>query len=153
VAAKNGILLFDPANPYDWSETEIAAECRAITADLDDIEAVPALRQEVGYGGPLAEFWHLWMEFSAGVDAAAATALVGHTANKMRIRLLGRWRRDKDARNEGERPRPYAFAIYDREGEVIASGRVEQDGSYTPNSVALGDKAPHPRPPKTGAAK
>jgi hypothetical protein len=82
----------------------------------------PCFREEVGYGGPLTEVLHVWLEIAASVDALAFAHQIAKTVGRT---LRSRWRVEADAAEPGDRPRRRAATIYGQDSRPLLAVEVD----------------------------
>src|ERR1035441_6424428 len=117
------LILLDPANPNDFDESELAELAEMLRSDVPGVDAVPALREEEGYGGPLGEvvyLWLLWASFLNTIDPVWKTIEIADAAVGW---ARARWRRDHET--NGDRARSRTIVLCDKHGRVIESVRID----------------------------
>jgi hypothetical protein len=142
------LVLLEPANPHDFSKAELTAIGDSLVAEIGaPFDVVPVLREESGYGGPLNEVLHVWLEVAETVDAAAFAYAVAAQLGRV---LRRRWKADKESCAPGDRPRKRVASIYGPDDRPLVEVEVKTDGTVTENATPAGvGKAAHPRPSAT----
>lgn len=123
-------VMLEPGNPFDFDDDELdelADQIRRL--EPGDIVNV-AKRPEHGYGVTLIEVLNLYLEISGAAGTVWGTI---KAVRKSVEWLQQRWRKDsKD--NPDERPRPRSLLVYDENGKLIGSVRIDE-----PNGEAVED--------------
>lgn len=139
-------LLLDPANPHDFTLEELEGFGDALRASLDDVvDVVPVLRDEQGYGGPLSEVIHVWLQVAESVEAFLFARQVARACGRL---LQGRWQADQDRCENDEVPRKRVATIYGPDDRPLIEVEVDApDGVPRESLIEPGpDPLPHPRP-------
>jgi hypothetical protein len=136
-------VLIDPANPFDFVPSDFDELIAELAQDAPEIEVRRAFRPEVGYGGPLTEVLHVWMDIAETIDAVATTAMVvKHFTGFLRRRQEA----DRQNSEPGQGPpRKRALTLYVN-GEVAREVSIDSDGTITDVAVEPGNHGPHPQP-------
>jgi hypothetical protein len=136
-------VLIDPANPFDFVPSDFDEVIAELAEDAPEVEVRRAFRPEVGYGGPLTEVLHVWMEIAGTIDASVTTRLVvKHFTGLLRRRQEA----DRQHSEPGQGPpRRRALTLYVN-GEVAREVSIDVDGTITDVVVEPGRPAPHPQP-------
>jgi hypothetical protein len=138
-------VLLDPANPFDFSIAELKGICAVLVNDLgDEVEPVLAVRDERGYGGPLSEVLHVWLDIAESVDAVA---FAGSVAISLAGVLRRRWEEDKKSCASDERPRKRCVTIYGPDDRPLLDVEVDApEGEPVIEVCQENARVAHPRP-------
>jgi hypothetical protein len=113
-------VIFEPANPHDFSEEELQDAAVAIAGDVADTTVHIHVRKERGYGVTVEEVIHLWILGATAVTATgAAVAVLTNAVNWVRERS----RNDRSSHPESK-PRPRTLLLYDGTGKPLKRVRV-----------------------------
>ena len=119
-------------------ETEAKYKSKQL-AEIPDAEVTTVFRPEEGYGGPLHEVLHVWLEVRDTADALAFTAICVKW-------LKGRWHRDREKNPPPRRPRPRGLHIYEEE-RLIRVVKIDLPaGEAVDEEPDPGAELPHRRP-------
>jgi hypothetical protein len=146
---KRARVLLDPANPHEFAEAELVEAEKDVRAQWPaPVDVLPAIRDEEGYGGPLSEVLHVWLDVAESVNAVAFAAAV---AKGIGVFLRRRWEADKATCDEGETPRKRVGTLYGPNDQILSEVVVdapEGEPMYL-DPPAGNQELPHPRPKET----
>jgi hypothetical protein len=134
-------IYLDAGNPYDFERDALDELAATLNREVEDIEAVPKLRDETGYGVTLHEVLVIWMGTGAAIQTASyAKTIVTHSVDFLRRR----WRKDHE--QSGDAVRPRTLWVADADGRIIQQITIDlPDG--TPQESAPNHKTlPRPKP-------
>jgi hypothetical protein len=145
------LILLDPANPHDFDKSELDELAAMLKSEVPGVDAVPAFREEEGYGGPLSEVvyvWLLWASFVDAIDPLWKTIEIARTTVEW---ARARWRRDHD--KNGDRARARTIVLCDKHGRVMESVRIDLPaGEPITEENPDPPEVPHGRPPLPGGS-
>jgi hypothetical protein len=136
-------VLLDPANPHDFDFHDFDTLVEEITLDLPDASVIPTFREEVGYGGPLMEVLHVWIDVTGTIDAVGVTAIL---VKRLSAFMKERFTADETTPGDLGPPRTRIVNLYDGDGNVLMTVTIDGSGVAEHNVSGTGKTAPHPRP-------
>jgi hypothetical protein len=132
-------VLLDPANPHDFDAAELDELAALLRAEIPGADVEAVFRDEDGYGGPLLETLHVWVE----AGGAASTALIALNCIRW---MKARFDHDHEEHPPPERPRGRAVTIYEEETITRKITIDLPDGDAVDTPIDEDETPPHPRP-------
>jgi hypothetical protein len=115
----------------------------------EKVEVTSGGREEYGYGGPLSEVLHVWLDVAETVDALAFARYVARACGQV---LKRRWHADHESCGEGEKPRKRVATIYGPDDRPLLEVEVDgPQGAIVERQPKGSDGLAHPRPNRSCA--